>query len=65
MPRVCIACAIERLESSSELFVHVRKVLGEFRALLGAGEDSRSFVQMLSSDKRVLEHLCYLLFGED
>ena len=67
VPRLCIACATERLENKSELSVHIKKVLGEFRALLGSGTDNNSrssFLQTLSSDKRVVEHLCGLLFGQ-
>ena len=61
IPRLCIACATERLETKGELTVHVKKVLNEFRALLGSGDGE--LFQALSSDNRVLEHLCSLLFG--
>lgn len=64
IPRLCIACAIERLENASELFVHVRKVLAELRALLGTGEGRDGLLQTLSSDRQVLDRLCCTLFGE-
>ena len=66
VPKLCIACTIERLENRGELSVHLKKVLGEFRGLLGAcggGGSSSSLLDTLSSDRRVLEHLCNLLFG--
>ena len=66
VPKLCIACTIERLENRGELSVHLKKVLGEFRGLLGAcggGSSSSSLLDTLSSDRRVLEHLCNLLFG--
>lgn len=64
VPKLCIACTIERLENRGELSVHLKKVLGEFRGLLGASSgSSSSLLDTLSSDRRVLEHLCNLLFG--
>lgn len=62
VPKLCIACTMERLENRGELSVHLKKVLGEFRGLLGASGSS-SLLDTLSSDRRVLEHLCNLLFG--
>lgn len=62
VPKLCIACTMERLENRGELSVHLRKVLGEFRGLLGASGSS-SLLDTLSLDRRVLEHLCNLLFG--
>ena len=65
VPKLCIACTIERLENRGELSVHLKKVLGEFRGLLGASSgSSSSLLDTLSSDRRVLEHLCNLLFGK-
>ena len=69
-PKLCIACATERLEniSKGELSVHIKKILGEFQALLGANAHAYNgdagLLTVLSSDKRVLEHLCGLLFGK-
>lgn len=63
VPKLCIACTMERLENRGELSVHLKKVLGEFRGLLGASGSS-SLLDTLSSDRRVLEHLCNLLFGK-
>ena len=62
VPKLCIACTMERLENRGELSVHLKKVLGEFRGLLGASSSS-SLLDTLSSDRRVLGHLCNLLFG--
>lgn len=62
VPQLCVACATERLESREELAVHVKRVLAEFRALLRTSNSA--FFQTLSSDKRVLEHVCNLLFGK-
>ena len=66
LPKFCVACATERLEGKEELGVHVKKVLSEFRALLSVvGDGGRSrLCEVLCGDKRVLEHLCGLLFGE-
>ena len=63
VPKLCIACATERLEDKGELSVHLKKVLGELRALLGASGSTSSLLNTLSSDKRIIEHLCSLLFG--
>ena len=66
LPKLCVACATERLEGKEELGVHTSKVLSEFKALLSvAGDDSSCrLIQVLHEDQRVLEHLCGLLFGE-
>ena len=62
-----MACATERLEAKDELQVHVKKVLSEFQALLSvSGDSDRSGCRLcgvLTRDRRVLEHLCGLLFG--
>ncbi len=67
-PKLCIACAIERLENHSkgELSIHIKKILGEFHALLSSSAHacSPSFFSVLSTDSRLVEHLCGLLFGE-
>ena len=67
LPKLCVACATERLEGKGELSVHIKKVLSEFQALLSVAiNDSGScrLSDVLNRDKRVLEHLCGLLFGE-
>ena len=67
LPKLCVACATERLEARDELLVHVKKILTEFQALLNVSSDSnRSSCRLcgvLTRDRRVLEHLCGLLFG--
>ena len=70
-PKLCIACATERLENHSkgELSIHIKKILGEFQALLSSAahacnSSEQSFFSVLSTDSRVVEHLCGLLFGE-
>ncbi|XP_064406867.1 meiosis inhibitor protein 1-like [Halichondria panicea] len=69
-PKLCIACATERLENHSkgELNIHIKKILGEFQALLSStahacNSSEQSFFSVLSTDSRVVEHLCGLLFG--
>lgn len=62
LPTLCIACVIERLDKKEELALHTRKVLGELQALLGEGNQSK-ILEVLKSDKRVLERLCGQLFG--
>ena len=66
LPKLCVACAIERLETKDELQVHVKKVLSEFQALLSVSESNGSGCRLcvvLTRERRVLEHLCGLLFG--
>ena len=67
LPKLCVACATERLEAKDELQIHVKKVLSEFQALLSASsKGDRSGCRLcgvLTRDRRVLEHLCGLLFG--
>lgn len=62
IPRFCLACATERLEDKGQISLHHKRVLGELQALLAAGNST--FLQALSSDKRVLEHLSFVVFGE-
>lgn len=66
LPKLCVACATERLENKGELTVHVKKILSEFQALLSAasGGGGRSLTLVLNGDQRVLEHICGLLFGK-
>ena len=66
LPKLCVACAIERLETKDELQVHVKKVLSEFQALLRVSDSNGSGCRLcvvLTRERRVLEHLCGLLFG--
>ena len=65
LPKLCVACATERLEAKDELQVHVKKVLSEFQALLSVSSNSGGcrLSTVLSRERRVLEHLCGLLFG--
>ena len=60
-----MACATERLEAKDELQLHVKKVLSEFQALLSVSSDSGGcrLTNVLNRERRVLEHLCGLLFG--
>ena len=39
LPKLCVACATERLETKDELQIHVKKVLSEFQALLSASSE--------------------------
>ena len=71
IPKLCIACATERLEnySKGELNIHIKKILGEFQALLDSCTHARNpteptLLSVVSSDQRVVEHICGLLFGE-
>ena len=61
VPKFCVACATERLEAKSEVPLHCRKVLNEFQALL-VGKNN-SLINMMSSDRRVLDHLSTVVFG--
>lgn len=61
VPTLCLACATERLEDKAELSLHHRRVLGELQGLL-ANKDS-CLIHMLSSDRRVLDHLSTTVFG--
>ena len=65
LPKLCIACATERLEDKRELGVHLRKILSEFQALLSVSRDGGSckLSEVLNRDQRVMEHLCGLLYG--
>ena len=67
LPKLCVACATERLEAKDELQIHDKKVLSEFQALLSVtSEGDKSGCRLcgvLTRDRRVLEHLCGLLFG--
>ena len=61
---MCVACTTERLEDKGE---HVKKVLSEFQALLSVAVNDSGTCRLsdvLNGDKRVLEHLCGLLFGK-
>ena len=62
--RFCIACATERLESVDELGVHVKKVLNEFQALLSATNEKGAFVETITSNAKITEHLSNVLFGQ-
>ena len=64
LPVLCVACAAERLGTPGELGVHLKKTLAELRGLLLVQKGKSKLVEVLSLDKRVLEHLCYQLFGE-
>ncbi|CAI8053235.1 Meiosis inhibitor protein 1, partial [Geodia barretti] len=61
VPTLCLACATERLEDRADLSLHHRRVLGELQGLLTAKDSS--LVRMLSSDRRVLDHLSTTVFG--
>lgn len=67
LPKLCVACATERLEAKDELQVHVKKVLSEFQALLSVFDEGERggcrLCGVLTRDRRVLDHLCRLLFG--
>ena len=66
LPKLCVACATERLEDKGELGVHLRKILSEFQALLSVARDggSSKLTEVLNRDQRVLEHFSGLLYGE-
>ena len=61
VPTLCLACATERLEDRADLSLHHRRVLGELQGLLTAKDSS--LIRMLSSDRRVLDHLSTTVFG--
>ena len=61
VPTLCLACATERLEDRADLSLHHRRVLGELQGLLTAKDSS--LVRLLSSDRRVLDHMSTTVFG--
>lgn len=61
-PRLCIACAIFRLEKKGETDVCCKKILDELLAILSSGNGQASTA--LRSDSRVLQHLVNILLGE-
>lgn len=61
-PRLCIACAISRLEKKEETDICCKKILNELLAILSSG-NGQAFAT-LRSDSRVLQHLANVLFGE-
>ena len=63
VPKLCIACTMERLENRGELSVHLKKVLGEFPWPAGSQQQQQQPLRHTLIDRRVLEHLCNLLFG--
>ncbi len=64
LPTVCIACMMERLENKRELTTRISKILTELKTLLGEGRGKSKLMEVLESDKRVLERMCGHLFGE-
>lgn len=62
LPKLCIACAIFRLEKKGETEVCCKKILDELEAILCSG-NGQAFTT-LRSDSRVLQHLANILFGE-
>ena len=64
LPSFCLACAVERLENRNELSVRLQAILGELNALLRQPpSNSGSLFQLLSSDRKVLDHFCAVLIG--
>ena len=61
-PKLCIACAIFRLEKKGETDTCCKKILDELLAILSS-ENGQAFIA-LSSDSRVLQHLANILLGE-
>ena len=62
IPKLCLACATERLEDKGQLSLHHKTVLGELLALAGASNSA--LLKVLTSDKRVLDHLSCVVLGE-
>ena len=62
LPRLCIACAIFRLEKKGETDICCKKILDELLTILSSG--SGQAFTALRSDSRVLKHLANILFGE-
>eukprot|EP00731_Ephydatia_muelleri_P029221 Em0020g865a len=58
--QICVACTVEHIENGQALGIHVKRVLGELLALLRSGD--KSLYQVISTDKRVQEHLLNIIF---
>ena len=61
VPKFCLACATEQLEDRSQVSLYYQRILEEFQALLTA--KNKSLLNLLSSDKRVLDHFSIVVHG--